>query len=419
MAENAPDSLLRDHADHSPVSFLELFFDLVYVFAITQLSHTLSEHLSLSGMIETGELFLAVWWAWMYTTWAANWADPERVPVRLLLIGVMLLSLVMAIATPHAFEDGGLLFAASYVALQLGRSVMMIPVFGRGRPSGARNMLRIALYFVISAVPWFVGAMGDPEHRRLWWGAALLIEYSGPLWFYYLPGLGASSPDDWDISGGHMAERGALFVIIALGEGIVVTGSAVSQVGLGGGRALAFALAFVGSVMMWWLYFDIGAARGTKMIEQHDEPGRVARAAYTYLHMPIIAGVIVSAVADALLLKQWHGDARQALVATQCGGMVIYLAGIAVFKRGSSARGVFPLSHIAGLSLMAMLGIVALSIRVPTLLFFPLSVAILAMVAVWEWGSFHGGWDRRLADAGLPVTVAEPVDEPHSPEPTL
>lgn len=415
MAENAPDSLLRDHADHSPVSFLELFFDLVYVFAITQLSHTLHEHLNLAGIVQTAELFLAVWWAWMFTTWAANWADPERGPVRLLLIAVMLLSLIMAIATPHAFAEQGLLFAGSYVALQFGRSVLMIPVFGRANSGGARNMLRIAIYFAASGVPWIAGALAEPDLRAYWWAAALVIEYAGPLWFFYVPGLGASKPEDWDISGGHMAERGALFVIIALGEGIVVTGSAVSLAGLGGGRALAFVLAFVGSVLMWWIYFDIGAARGTKMIEQHDQPGQVARAAYTYLHMPITAGIVVSAVADTLLLEEWHGHARPELVLTQCGGMLIYLAGVAIFKRGSSERGLFPLSHIAGLVLMTALGVTALAFPMATLLFFPLSVLVLAIVAGWEWGSFHGGWDRRLAEAGLPVEVDDGLIDDGAP----
>ena len=422
--EEAPDTLLRKPAGHAPVSFLELFFDLVYVFAITQLSHTLHEHMSVGGVIDTAELFLAVWWAWIFTTWAANWANPERLPVRLLLVFVMLMSMVVAVATPLAFGRLGLLFAAGYVVLQLGRSLMMMAVFASEKDAdvargGVRNMARISAWFAASGVPWIAGALASPELRGWWWAAALAIDYAGPLMFFWTPGLGRSAAHDWDISGGHMAERGALFVIIALGEGVVVTGSTVSQSVLGGGLfaegfvgglGAAFLLAFAGSVLMWWLYFDIGAQRGTEMIEHHDEPGRVARAAYTYLHMPIIAGVVVTAVADALVLDEWHGDATRALVLTQCGGLVIYLAGLAVFKQQSAERGLFPLSHVGGLVLLALLGGAGLLMEVPALVLVGASVAILLIVAVWEWVSFHGGWERRIEQvvpAKAPLSVED------------
>ena len=113
-------SLLRNHGGgHAAVSYLELFFDLVYVFAITQLSHFLLEHLTLMGALQTALLFLAVWWAWMYTTWATNLIDPERGPVRFVIAAVMLGSLVMSSALPHAFGAGGLIFALAYVAIHV------------------------------------------------------------------------------------------------------------------------------------------------------------------------------------------------------------------------------------------------------------------------------------------------------------
>ena len=122
-AQAARRSLLRNHGGgHAPVSNLELFFDLVYVFAITQISGFVHHHLDPVGLIEGLLLFLAVWWAWMYTTWVANWLNPERIPVRLLLLALMFLSLAMALALPHAFADRGLEFAAFYCTLQIGRS---------------------------------------------------------------------------------------------------------------------------------------------------------------------------------------------------------------------------------------------------------------------------------------------------------
>ncbi len=397
MNEAAPRrSLLRQPGSHAAVSNLELFFDLVYVFAITQLSHSLVEHLSVMGVIEALVLFLAVWWAWMYTTWAANWADPERIPIRILLLALMLASLVISIALPKAFGAGGPIFAFGYVLVQLGRTLAMAWIFHREPGRDGRNMARIAIWFAASGVLWCVGAFADSHTRLAWWGAALAIEYAGPLVFFWLPVLGRSSAADWDIAPGHMAERCALFIIIALGEGIVVTGSHFNLDHASVGQAAALGLAFLGSALMWWLYFDLGAERGADHFEHHDQPGRIARNAYTYLHMPIVAGIVVTAVGDALLLEHWHEPASRALVLTTCGGLLLYLAGLGEFKRFSSAIGNVPLSHQAALALLLLLGSAAQVWPMPALVFVAGTVAILALAAVWEWGSFHGGWRERV-----------------------
>ncbi len=118
---------MRNHAGGpAAVSYLELFFDLVYVFAITQISHLILEEMSWQGLAEAAVTFAAVWWAWIYTTWFANWADPERVPVRIALLLVMLASMLMAVALPHAFDGGGQLFAFAYVAIQVGRTLFLV-----------------------------------------------------------------------------------------------------------------------------------------------------------------------------------------------------------------------------------------------------------------------------------------------------
>lgn len=397
-------SLLRNHGGgHAPVSYLELFFDLVYVFAITQLSHSVLHHMSALGLIEALILFLALWWAWMFTTWAANWTDPERPPVRVMLLLAMLASLGMACAMPGAFAHGGqsraLLFAACYVAVQVGRSLFVTWAMAHSsaqgwRDSGARNMARITAWFLASAPLWLAGALvhDDTTHLALW-SLALLVEYGAPWAGFRTPGLGRSHTSDWTISGSHMAERCALFIIIALGEGIVVTGASFAQGAADPARSLALILAFAGSAMMWWIYFDLGAERAARRISDHAEPGRVARNAYTYLHMPIVGGIVITAVADALLLEAPLEPAAWALVATQAGGLLVFLGGTGLFKRPSSPHGNFPLSHWVGAGLLIACAVWGRFAQPLAPLYVGATVFALVVVAVWEWASLH----RRTA----------------------
>src|ERR671913_1094432 len=135
---------------------LELFFDLVYVFAITQLSHLLLDHLTIEGALETLFLLLAVWWAWIYTTWVTNWFDPDRLPVRLMLVAVMLASLVMSVAIPDAFGERGLMFALAYVAIQVGRTAFVLLALG-GTHQLSRNFQRVLSWYVASGALWMTG----------------------------------------------------------------------------------------------------------------------------------------------------------------------------------------------------------------------------------------------------------------------
>jgi low temperature requirement protein LtrA len=390
-------SVLRNHGGgHAPVSPLELFFDLVFVFAITQLSHGLLHHLSWHGLAESVVLFLAVWWAWIYTTWVTNWANPDRLPIRALLVAVMLLSLGMAVAIPDAFAEDGLIFAASYV--------IMAWLFRAESPARLRNMSRIALWFLASAPLWLAGALADdPDVRLALWLAALAIEYAGPFALFRVPGLGHSRLSDWDISGSHMAERCSLFIIIALGEGIVVTGNTFAGLPFETARIGSFVIAFLSAALMWWLYFDLGAERGTRLIAGHAQAGRLARNAYTYLHMPIVLGIVISAVADGLLLEAGSGQAGAGLIAVQTGGNILFLIGVGLFKRHSNPMGNFPMSHIVALLLFALLGLAGSILPIPAARFAGLGVAILALTCVWEWVSYHGGWIERMDAAGIPL----------------
>ena len=380
--------------EESPVTTIELFFDLVFVFAVTQLSHRLLSHMSPTGTLETLILFLATWWAWVYTSWATNWLDPERGKVRLMLMAVMLAGIAMSVAIPDAFGADGWLFVAAYLSIQIGRTAYLAWAFHGIKPSGARNFLRITAYFLLSAPLWIAGAMLDPDVRMLAWAAALAVEYAGPFLFFRFPGLGRSQGSDWDISGGHMAERCALFIIIALGESILVIGQ--TFVGLPRSVPISAALltSFVSSAAMWWIYFDVGARRATELMEQSDQAGLLARNGYTFLHIPIVAGIIVTAVGDELLLAHPLDDAGSGFLLAAVGGPWLFLTATMCFKWYTWARSFPPLSHGVGASLLLALGVWATIAPLPPLAVGALATTCLLITASWEWFSLHGGWQR-------------------------
>ncbi len=374
----------RGHGDSGRVGMVELFFDLVFVFAVTQLSHSLLEHLDLAGAARTLLLFLALWWLWIYTTWATNWLDPERVPVRLMLLAMMVGGLMLSASIPQAFAARGLVFGAIFAAMQVGRTLFLVSAFSRhGRPDQTRNAMRIAAWLLASALPWVLGGLAAPGQRLAWWTAAVALEYLGPIAYFRVPGLGRSHTASWEVEGHHMAERCALFVIIALGESLLVTGTTFAGTGWDATTLAAFATALLGSIAMWWIYFDTGAERGSRRIAHSDDSGRVARLAYTYLHIPIVSGIIVCAVADELLLAH-PLHAENASIAAILGGPALYLLGTAGFKWVTNNRRLPPLSHLAGLLLLFGLMPFAFAHVLSALALGALATAILVLVATWE-----------------------------------
>jgi low temperature requirement protein LtrA len=399
-ARPARRSLLRSRtAGAVKVTNIELFFDLVFVYAVTQLSNTLLHGLNVVGALQVLLLFLAVWWVWVFTSWVTNWLDPERPLVRLLLLALMLAGLLLSMALPEAFGERGLLFAGAYVFMQVGRTLFVLWALGDDAPANTRNFQRIAVWLAVSGALWLLGGWLDGKERALLWVAALALEYIGPALAFAVPGLGRSSTADWDIDGGHLAERCSLFVIIALGESVLVTGSSFAATAWQPQAVLAFVSAFVGSVAMWWIYFDLGAERGSRAIRHAADPGRTARAAYTYLHLLIVAGIIVGAVADELTLRDAQQRAGAISGAVLLGGPMLYLTGNAWFKKTVNDTHL-PLSHLVGLGLLVALA--AVLIRQPPSVFVLglASSSILVLVAVWETVSLRH-LRRRLHESSL------------------
>ena len=304
-ADNQRGALLSQVAphQHSRVTYAELFFDLVFVFAVTQISHTLLGRLTPLGLAQTTLLFLAVWWVWVYTSWITNWLNPELTPVRILLFVLMLGGLVLSTSIPQAFKSRGLWFAVAYAAMQVGKTVFLWVSTPRARTLARMNAIRITAWLSASAIFWIAGGFAEGNARLVLWAVALTIEYLSPAVRFWIPKYGASQVADWVVEGGHMAERCAGFIIIALGESIVVTGATFADLAWTVGDRRRIRVGLRRRLAMWWIYFHKGAEAGAEQISNASEPGRLGRLAYTYLHMPIVAGIIVSAVADELVLK--------------------------------------------------------------------------------------------------------------------
>ncbi|MEO6032427.1 MAG: low temperature requirement protein A [Burkholderiaceae bacterium] len=378
-------SLFRHADDHraAKVSMVELFFDLVFVFAITQLSHSLLARLTPLGAVQTVMLLLAVWSLWSYTAWATNVLDPERIPVRLLLFALMLLGLVVSTSIPSAFNGGASSFAIGYVLMHTLRCSFVLGAARDEAPNRRQNFRRNLFWVVVPAPLWFAGALAGPEQRLVWWMAAIGIEFISPWLLFWTPGLGRSKTTEWVVDGAHMAERCALFVIIALGESLLITGATFAAEPFTARGAAGLASAFFATVAMWWIYFHEGAEHAARQMAKAVDPGRVARVAYSYLHIAIVAGIIVSAVADEIVLVH-PGHAGAAAMAAVIGGPALFLLGCTLFKWVSYDRSTPPLSHSVGLLALGALFAVAQAQGFSTLQLGIVTAAILVLVAVWE-----------------------------------
>lgn len=322
---------------HQRVTMSELFFDLVYAFAITQLASMLIDRLTLRGAFETGLLLLAVWWAWMYTSWATNWLDPDKRIVRIMLFTVMGLSLLMSALLPKAFGAHGFAFAIAYVSMQVSRTVFLILASANGSRL-RRNFQRVLIWFACSGMFWLLGGLAEGTARDVLWVMAIAIDFAGPAARYAVPRLGQSKTTDWTISGGHLAERCQLFMIIVLGESIVDTGSAFASYDIGVMRIVAMIVAFIASTGFWWIYFDRSAGLGGHLIETANDPGRIARSVYVYWQLPMVAGILVSAVGDQLTIRQPRGDTSLATALVTLGGPALFIWGHYMFTRIAFAR---------------------------------------------------------------------------------
>jgi low temperature requirement protein LtrA len=340
------------------VTNVELFFDLVYVFAVTQLSHRLLHDPTVTGALQTALLLAMVWLVWVYTAWVTNWLDPQRMPVRLLLIALLLVALVMWAAIPEAFGSRGLIIGIGYAVCQIGRSVFALVALWGGPLR--QNFQRILAWCIVSGALAVAGGIVTGPARGWLWLAAVGVDLLDVVVGFYIPGLGRSVTTEWTIEGNHLAERCQAFILIALGESVLVIGASLSrklESGITAVEAAAFVTTVVGSVGLWWLYFDRSAEDAARVIAGSADPGRIGRTAYHLIHPVMVAGIIVVAAADQVMLSSPHAVGVTSTSWLILGGTALFIAGHAAFK--IAVWRVVPWSRLGAVAVLGLLGLAA------------------------------------------------------------
>jgi low temperature requirement protein LtrA len=304
------------------VTPLELFFDLVFVFAITQVTSLVSRDPTWQGLGK-GVLVLALlWWAWAAYAWLTSTVNPDEGIVRLAMFGAMAAMLVASLSVPGAFGDDALVFAAAYTVVRIAH-LGLYALAGRGDPELLYAVATIAPTSLASSALLFAAAALDGAAQAAVWTAAVAIDFGGGL---------VSRGRGWRLAAGHFAERHGLIVIIAIGESIVAVG--VGAFSIGPGVVLAAVLALVVAAALWWLYFDVVALVAERRLR--DAVGaaqmRLARDSYSYLHFPMVAGIIFFALGVKKTLAH-VGDPLDTVPAVAlCGGVALYLLAHVAFR---------------------------------------------------------------------------------------
>jgi low temperature requirement protein LtrA len=360
------------------VTPLELFFDLVYVFAIGQLSHHLLEHVDFQTGVETLIMTLAVVYAWYMTAWGANWLEPDGLPVRALLVGLMFASLLMSVAIPGAFDGRAWLFVTGYLLLQVGRAAFLIAAL-RGRAQG-EHFVNVLVWELLTGGLWVAGAIADGDARLVLWGLAVAATYAGVAALHWLPGRGRRVElEHSEIAGGHLVERFRLFFIIVLGETVILMGDAFTEQPFELDRLVALVIAFTGTVALWWCYFQRAEGIAGQAAETAEDAGAIGWRGTWALPMVVIA-VIAIAVGDELAIAHPGDDTTLGFSTLTFGGPALFLLAQAYFLRHALGR--VPRSRLLGLAALAILAVATAPLAL--IVGIAASAAVLVAVAVAE-----------------------------------
>jgi low temperature requirement protein LtrA len=339
---------IREERRTSPV---ELLWDLVFVFAVTQVTTLLSRDLSWAGLGRSLLVLALVWWAWSAFVWAANAQDTASPTLRLVLLLAMVLVFVAGLALPHAFDHEAPVFAIAYAAVRFLHLALYADASRRGNASWAA-IAGFAVTVVIGMALLVAGAFLGGTAQVVIWTLAAAIDYAGPAWLTRerLRGL-------QHVAVAHFAERYSLFVIICLGESIVAIGVGASAQPFDTELVAGVGLGLLITVAMWWTYFDRFATIAEDRLRTHDDPVLAAADAYSYLHLVLVAGIIVFAVGVKLAIHAVGEPLGDAARLALCGGVALYLVGHVAFGlRIAGSVGVEKLVAAAALLVLYAVG---------------------------------------------------------------
>lgn len=355
------------------VTPLELFFDLVFVFALTQVTGFLADHLTWVGMLQGAVLLVVLWWAWGAYSWLTNAVPAEEViPARLVILCAMAAMLVASLAVPDAFGEHGVLFGSAYFVVRLLHVVLSVLATGN-TPETRQAFLLLAPGFLVAPALLVVAGFVDGFAQGAFWAAALAID----LGVSFVRGVSG-----FRVHAGHFVERYGLIVIIALGESIVAVGVGASGLTLGAGVVAAAVLGVALAAALWWAYFDLVMLVAERRLSaaKGEERARLARDAYSYLHLPMVAGIILVALGIKKTLAH-VGDPLGTIPAVAlCGGVALYLLGHNAFR----LRDVGSVSVPRFVVTVLCCALVPLAVSVPSLITLAILAVLLCALAAFE-----------------------------------
>ena len=344
----------------------ELFFDLVFVFAFTQVATLLANDPTFAGIGRSVLVLAALWWAWSAYAWFTNNVDPEEELVGAALLVALIAMFIAALVVPGVFGDEGVLFGAAFLVV-CAMHVGLYALAGRGNPDLLEAVLRLAPWSLVGAALILVA--GFTDGARTWiWIAAIAVTYGGAAW---------TGSTGWRVHPGHFAERYGLVLIIALGEAFIAIGIGATGTSIGLGEIVAAILGLLVATSFWLAYFDFFAIRGEQMLGQAGGPARVAlaRDVYTFFHFPMIVGIVLFAFAMKIVVGH-VGDELDAVAAfALCGGSALYLLTYSAIRTRVERR--FHLSRGRFTAAVLFLALLPVATMVPAL------AALALLTAVW------------------------------------